>query len=204
MSKLKLLLHSCCAPCSSSCLLELRKEYDVTVFFYNPNISEQEEYSLRAAEEKRLIAIYNEEALADPNLGGQINYIDGLYDNDLFLSSVKGYEDAPERGPRCAICFRLRLQRTAEVAREHGFDLFATTLTLSPLKDAALINSIGLTVGEEVGVNYLESNFKKKNGYLKSIELSKKYGLYRQDYCGCVFSKEERARAKAEREEDKC
>lgn len=197
MIKQRLLLHSCCAPCSSSCLLELRKEYDVTVFYYNPNITEQAEYELRAAEEKRLIDIYNEEALHDPSLGGQINYIDGLYDNDIFLSSVKGLEDAPERGPRCAVCFRLRLDRTAHVAKEGEFDLFATTLTLSPLKDADLINAIGKEVGDKIGVSYLESNFKKKDGYKKSIELSKKYGLYRQDFCGCIFSKQERERKKA-------
>ena len=191
----RLLLHSCCAPCSSYVLTYLRSTFQITVLYYNLNITNAEEYQKRAAEEKRFIDALN----ADAENAYHIDYIDGDYFPDRFLEAVKGYEDCPERGERCAICFQMRLSESARVAKKGGFDFFATTLTLSPLKDAELLNRIGSEEGERFGVNYLPTDFKKKGGYLKSIELSKEYGLYRQDYCGCAFSKAERERAKAEK-----
>ena len=189
-----LLLHSCCAPCSSYVLTFLRNVFRITVLYYNPNITEEEEYRKRAEEEKRFIRELNKDTVdAYP-----IEYMDGRYDPQEFLDAVKGYESCPERGERCAICFRMRLAETAIEAGKDGFDFYATTLTLSPLKDAALINQIGTELGEEYGCSYLASDFKKKGGYLRSIELSKEYGLYRQDYCGCVFSKAERMKKKNE------
>lgn len=191
-----LLLHSCCAPCSSYVLTYLRSTYRITVFYYNPNITEEAEYRKRAAEEKRFIEELNKDEKALSGEAFPIAYIDGEYHPDEFLNAVKGYEDCPERGERCAICFRLRLSETAKEAAKLGCDLFATTLTLSPLKDAKLLNEIGEEEGKRYGANYLPSDFKKKGGYLKSIELSKEYGLYRQDFCGCIFSKAERERQK--------
>ncbi|MCR4814304.1 MAG: epoxyqueuosine reductase QueH [Lachnospiraceae bacterium] len=188
-----LLLHSCCAPCSSYVLTYICSTYRVTVLYFNPNITEAAEYEKRAAEEKRFIDEINAKGIpAFP-----IRYLDGRYDSKEFLDAVKGYESCPERGERCAICFRLRLSESARVAAEGKYDYFATTLTLSPLKDAALLNRIGEEEGIRFGVKYLPSDFKKKGGYLKSIELSKEYGLYRQDFCGCVFSRAERERLKA-------
>ena len=192
----RLLLHSCCAPCSSYVLTYLRSTFQITVLYYNPNITNAEEYRKRAAEEKRFIEALN----ADAENAYRIDYIDGDYFPEKYLEAVKGYEDCPERGERCAICFRMRLSESARVAKEGEFDFFATTLTLSPLKDAELLNRIGTEEGERFGVNYLPTDFKKKGGYLRSIELSKEYGLYRQDYCGCAFSKAERERAKKEKE----
>ncbi|MBQ6639380.1 MAG: epoxyqueuosine reductase QueH [Lachnospiraceae bacterium] len=194
----RLLLHSCCAPCSSYVLMYLRKVFRITVLYYNPNITEEAEYVKRAREEKRFIETLN--ALDDGVF--PIDYKDGKYEPDLFLREVRGYEDCPERGERCGICFRLRLGETAAEAAKGGFDYFATTLTLSPLKDATLINRIGQEEGKKAGCTYLPSDFKKKGGYLKSIELSKEYGLYRQDYCGCAFSKAERERQKELRKEE--
>ena len=161
-SKKKLLLHSCCAPCSSYVLEYLRQYFDITVLYYNPNITEREEYEKRAAEQKRLIREMNEEA----------------------------------DGERCFKCYEIRLREAARIAREQGFDYFTTTLTISPLKNADKLNEIGNRLAEEYGVAFLPSDFKKKNGYKRSVELSEKYGLYRQDYCGCVFSKAERERSK--------
>lgn len=196
----KILLQSCCAPCSSFCLLTLRETGNITVYYYNPNITDPNEYNLRFAEQKRLIDEFN--ANPDIKLENEcrqlsfatdsvynIALLDAEYEPGLFLEAVKGYEDCPERGERCKICFELRLRQTALKAKELGFDYFATTLTLSPLKDAKLLNEIGKRIGDEVGINYLPTDFKKKNGYKKSIELSKEYNLYRQNYCGCVFSK---------------
>jgi len=198
----RLLLHSCCAPCSSYVLTYIRSTFQITVLYYNPNITNREEYQKRASEEKRFIDTLNTEAEKAGTLSEtvyKIDYIDGDYFPEEFLEAVKGYEDCPERGERCAICFRMRLSEAARVAKEGGFDYFATTLTLSPLKDAELLNRIGTEEGERLGVSYLPTDFKKKGGYLKSIELSKEYGLYRQDYCGCAFSKVERERAKQEK-----
>ena len=211
-----LLLHSCCAPCSSYCLTNLADVFDITLYFYNPNITEKSEYDLRLAELERL--------MREMPLPRKVTVEPGPWDPDRFFEMAKGLEDAPERGARCVKCYTMRLEETARVAREMKADFFATTLTLSPLKDARVINSIGkqLTAqsstgnqvvagnsdrvdrGERVGQTglsggnpgsfekgtaiYLETDFKKNGGYQKSIELSKEYGLYRQNYCGCVYS----------------
>lgn len=181
----RLLLHSCCAPCSSHCLSELSPQIGVTVLYYNPNLDCAEEYEKRKREQLRFL---RETGLAD--------FLDCDYAPEEYLFSVRGLEEEKEGGARCAVCFRLRLERTAREAKARGFDYFATTLTVSPLKNAKLINTIGFAVAEEVGVKYLPSDFKKRGGYLHSVRLSEKYGLYRQDYCGCAFSKAERERQK--------
>lgn len=176
------LLHSCCAPCSSYCLEYLSKYCEITVFYFNPNITDENEYRYRLSEQKRLI---EEMPFVHP-----VSLIEGKYDPDSFLRMARGLEEAPERGPRCYKCYRLRLEETAHIAAEHGFEYFATTLTLSPLKPADVINDIGLELAKEnTGTIYLPTDFKKKGGYLRSIELSQEYGLYRQNYCGCIFSK---------------
>lgn len=181
----RLLLHSCCAPCSSHCLSELSPQIGVTVLYYNPNLDCAEEYEKRKREQLRFL---RETGLAD--------FLDCDYAPEEYLFSVRGLEEEKEGGARCAVCFRLRLERTAREAKARGFDYFATTLTVSPLKNAKLINTIGFAVAEEVSVKYLPSDFKKRGGYLHSVRLSEKYGLYRQDYCGCAFSKAERERQK--------
>lgn len=181
----RLLLHSCCAPCSSHCLSELSPQIGVTVFYYNPNLDCAEEYEKRKREQIRFL---RETGLAD--------FLDCDYAPEDYISAVRGLEEEKEGGARCAVCFRLRLERTAREAKARGFDYFATTLTVSPLKNAKLINTIGFAVAEEVGVPYLPSDFKKRGGYLHSVRLSEEYGLYRQDYCGCAFSKAERERQK--------
>ena len=181
----RLLLHSCCAPCSSHCLSELSPQIGVTVFYYNPNLDCAEEYEKRKREQIRFL---REMGLAD--------FLDCDYAPEDYISAVRGLEEEKEGGARCAVCFRLRLERTAREAKARGFDYFATTLTVSPLKNAKLINTIGFAVAEEVGVPYLPSDFKKRGGYLHSVRLSEEYGLYRQDYCGCAFSKAERERQK--------
>ncbi|MDE6124154.1 MAG: epoxyqueuosine reductase QueH [Eubacterium sp.] len=178
-----LLLHACCAPCSSACLEYLNKHFKITVFYYNPNISPKEEFDKRLKEEKRLVS----EML--PN--SEIDVIEGEYNYNDFLETVKGLEDVPEGGERCFKCYRLRLEKTARLAKEMGFDYFCTTLSISPLKNSQKINEIGLEVAEKYGVKWLPSDFKKKEGYKRSIELSKQYGLYRQNFCGCVFSEKE-------------
>ncbi|MBQ7933977.1 MAG: epoxyqueuosine reductase QueH [Lachnospiraceae bacterium] len=187
----RLLLHSCCAPCSSYCLEYLCKYFAITVFYYNPNISSSEEYQKRVAEQKRLIAAYNAEGK-----GHLIEIREGDSNPRHFLEAVKGYEHCPEGGERCAICFDMRLRETAKLAVEEGYDYFGTTLTISPLKNAPLLNEIGERLAGEYGAVWLPSDFKKKNGYKRSVELSEEYGLYRQDYCGCAFSKAERERQK--------
>lgn len=183
----RLFLHSCCAPCSSYCLEYLCKYFAITVFYYNPNISAESEYRKRVEEQKRLIASYNEE-----EKGYHIEVIEGDYVPAKFFEMAKGYENCPEGGERCFRCFDLRLRETAIRAKEQGYDYFATTLTISPLKNAQKINEIGMALAEEFGVKWLPSDFKKKNGYKRSIELSAEYDLYRQDYCGCAYSKAER------------
>lgn len=175
--KPKLLLHSCCAPCSSSCIERIKEFFDVTVFYYNPNIDTKEEFCHRESEQKRLCE----------KLG--VGFLSDGYNPEEFYSFVKGLENEKEGGARCEKCFYLRLKRTAEQAKKSNYDYFTTTLTLSPLKNSELINSIGETIEEETGVKFLPSDFKKRNGYLRSIELSREYGLYRQNYCGCEFSK---------------
>lgn len=183
-----LLLHSCCAPCSSYCLQEVRRFMRTTVFYYNPNLDSEEEYLRRKSEQIRFL-----------RETGWAEWLDCDYRNEDFSAAAKGMEDCREGGARCAACFRLRLGETAKTAKENGFDCFATTLTVSPLKNAALINEIGFALQEEYGVTYLPTDFKKRNGYLQSVSLSKEYGLYRQDYCGCVYSKRDRLAVQTEK-----
>lgn len=194
----KVFLHSCCAPCSSFCMEYLRQYFDVTVFYYNPNIMNEEEYRKRVAEQQRLIDSYNQmkETIVITDADGEksrklrkLAFVKGNYDVDRYLECIKGLEDCKEGGSRCGKCFELRLKETARVAKGLGMDYFTTTLTISPLKNAQLINQIGNRIGEEMGIAFLPSDFKKNNGYLRSIELSEEYNLYRQDYCGCDFSK---------------
>lgn len=186
-----LLLHSCCAPCSSYCMEYLREYFRITVFYYNPNITEQEEYRKRVREEIRLIEAYNRQAKEQEKFM-QIAFIEGNYEPSCFLEMARGLEDCKEGGERCFRCYALRLKKTAELAKQKGFDYFTTTLTISPLKNAGKLNEIGERLAEEYGVLWLPSDFKKRGGYQRSIELSKEYDLYRQDYCGCVFSKRDR------------
>lgn len=188
-----LFLHSCCAPCSSYVLEYLRGFFKITVFYYNPNITEEDEYFKRVAEQKRLIAEFNRQL--GEGAGEEaypIEVIEGDYQRELFFESVKGLERCTEGGERCFVCYELRLRETARRAKEAGADYFTTTLTISPLKNAVKLNEIGERLSAEYRVPFLPSDFKKKNGYKRSIELSRKYDLYRQDYCGCVFSKRER------------
>ena len=172
-----LLLHSCCAPCSSACLERIINDFDVTVYYYNPNIDSAEEFDKRAKEQERLCAALNVKSITEG------------YDAEEFYGAVKGLEHESEGGVRCEKCFYLRLKKTAETAKSKGLDYFATTLTLSPLKNAELLNKIGEEIAAETGMSWLPSDFKKQGGYQRSVELSKEYGLYRQNYCGCVFSK---------------
>ena len=183
-----LLLHICCAPCSSGCIEKLNNYFKVKAFFYNPNISPINEYEKRKNELKRFIR-------ENENLKN-VEIIDCDYENNVYLENIKGLEKEKEGGKRCEKCFNLRLEKTAIVCKEQGFDYFATTLTISPLKDEKLLNNIGYSLSKKYGVNYLFSNFKKDNGYKLSLENSKKYGLYRQDYCGCIYSKLEREQNK--------
>jgi epoxyqueuosine reductase len=178
-----LLLHACCAPCSSYCLEYLSQYFSITVLFYNPNISPAAEYQKRVDEIKRLIS-----ELPAKN---KISLIEGRYLPEEFYTSVKGLENEPEGGKRCHVCYELRLHEAAVVAKELGYDYFTTTLSISPLKDADKLNEIGKKLSDEYAISYLYSDFKKKNGYKRSIELSKEYKLYRQNFCGCVFSKRE-------------
>lgn len=178
----KLFLHSCCAPCSSYTLEYLSNYFDITVYYFNPNISPKAEFDKRYAEQKRLI-----EALPSKH---PIKLVCGEYDYNDFLKIAKGYENVPEGGERCFRCYRMRLESTAKLAKEQRFDYFCTTLSISPLKNSQKINEIGYEVAEKYGIKWLPSDFKKKEGYKRSIELSREYQLYRQNFCGCVFSKE--------------
>lgn len=180
----RLLLHSCCAPCSSYCLEYLCTYFSVTVFYFNPNISEEPEYRHRMEEQKRLIRAYNSEKKGYP-----IQIIEGDYAPERFFETVRGHEQCQEGGERCFHCYELRLRETAEQAKGGEYDYFATTLTISPLKNAQKINEIGQVLAAEYGVAWLPSDFKKRDGYKRSVELSAEYELYRQNYCGCVFSK---------------
>ncbi len=202
----KLLLHACCAPCSSYCLEYLREFFDVTVFFYNPNITSEGEYHKRVAEEKRLIEEYNrqveEGSFSGMNSGPgarKIGIVEGTYDPRQFYEAVKGLEDCREGGDRCRKCFELRLSETARVAKELGFEYMTTTLTISPLKNADVLNEVGREAAMQENVTFLPSDFKKKNGYKRSIELSQMFDLYRQDFCGCSFSKAQRELEKENR-----
>ena len=174
----KLLLHSCCAPCSSACLERLKDIFDITVLYYNPNIDEREEYEKRKAEQLRLL-----------KETGWASFIDCDHESERFAKMAEGLENEPERGKRCFACYALRIERTAQIAKQNGFTYFATTLTLSPHKNADWLNEIGENVGGRYELNWLYTDFKKKGGYYRSIELSKEYGLYRQDFCGCKYSK---------------
>lgn len=174
----KLLLHSCCAPCSTQVIDVLKENYDLTIYYYNPNLDTDQEFQKRLSEQKR----YCREV--------GIKVIDDGYNPDDFLSRVRGLEKEKEGGARCSVCFRLRLEKTAIKAKELGYELFGTTLTVSPHKNAEVINSIGKAVENEFRIQFLEGNYKKQDGYKKSIEFSKKYNLYRQNYCGCIFAKQ--------------
>ena len=178
--KPRLLLHACCAPCSSYVLEYLNEHFDITLYFYNPNISPKEEYVFRQAELIRLVG----------EMGLPITVVSEKYSPEEFFEVSKGLEKEPEGGERCFKCYRLRLLKTAEYAKKNGFQFFTTTLSISPYKNAEKLNEIGGELGEKFEIDYLYSDFKKKNGYKRSIELSKEYNLYRQDYCGCIFSKE--------------
>lgn len=177
----RLFLHSCCAPCSSYVLEYLSRYFSITVFFYNPNISPREEYEKRVEEIKRLIG---EMSFEHP-----VTFVEGEYCPEKFFAMAKGLEDVPEGGERCFRCYRMRMEEAARLAREGGYDYFTTTLSISPLKNAAKINEIGQELAGIYQVSHLPSDFKKKNGYKRSIELSAQHNLYRQNYCGCVFSK---------------
>lgn len=183
-----LLLHSCCAPCSSYVLEYLSQYFNITVFYYNPNIFPESEYHHRVQEQQNLI---NAMPCKHP-----VSFLAGNYDNEKFLAMAKGLEDVKEGGIRCFQCYELRLREAAVVAKEKDFDYFTTTLSISPLKNAEKLNEIGRMLEAEYGVEYLQSDFKKKNGYKRSTELSKEYGLYRQDYCGCEFSYKARQKEK--------
>lgn len=176
----RILLHSCCAPCSSHVITFLTKYFDITILYYNPNIAPIEEYNKRKAEQIRLIK--------EIETLNKIDIIDCDYDNNIYEEKIRGYEECPERGARCTICFNLRLEKTAQMAKENNYDYFCSTLTVSPYKNAPLINQIGEALSKKYDIKWLYSDFKKAEGYKKSIELSKKYGLYRQDYCGCIYS----------------
>lgn len=176
-----LLLHSCCAPCSSYVLEYLSSYFEITVLYFNPNISPAQEYEKRAEEQKRLIQDVFEQK--------GVTFLAGRYEPESFYKAVKGMEQEPEGGKRCFVCYEQRLREAAVTAKEGGFDYFTTTLSISPLKNAAKLNEIGGRLAEEYQIPYLFSDFKKKNGYRRSIELSREYGLYRQNFCGCVFSR---------------
>ena len=183
-----LLLHACCAPCSSACLERLSNFFKITIIYYNPNITEEKEYLKRLEELKNFIQKIK--------VKYPINIIDTRYDPKEFFEISKGLEKEKERGKRCYKCYELRLEETAKVAKENNFDFFATTLTLSPYKKTDWLNEIGENLSNKYQTSYLYSDFKKKNGYKRSIELSKEYNLYRQDYCGCIYSKLEREEEK--------
>lgn len=176
----KLLLHSCCAPCSSYCLEYLSRYFEITVLYYNPNIFPEDEFRKRAEEQRRLIS--------EMPVKNSVSLVVDEYDPNEFINAVKGLESAPEGGERCFVCYRLRLERAARYAKEHGFDYFCSTLSISPLKNARKLNEIGAELSEIYSVPNLPNDFKKKGGYLRSIELSREYNLYRQNYCGCAFS----------------
>ena len=199
----KILMHCCCGPCSSACIERLAPDYDITLFFYNPCIDDAAEYEKRKENLLKLVdainsngyvgGVENTEGVGDSEITplqyGPVKVVEGKYDPENYLEAVKGLEGEPEGGARCAVCFRMRLQESARYAKEKSFDGFTTTLTVSPHKNYRVISEIGREVAEEAGIEYYPFDFKKKDGFLHSIRLSKAYGLYRQDYCGCGFSK---------------
>lgn len=178
-----LFLHSCCAPCSSYCIEYLANYFNITIFYYNPNISMKEEYEKRANEQKRLIG---QLPVVYP-----VSFMEGNYNPEVFYNMASGLEQEPEGGKRCFGCYELRLREAAVEAKKGGFDYFTTTLSISPHKNAEKLNQIGMSLQKEYQISYLPSDFKKRNGYKRSIELSNLYNLYRQDYCGCIYSKVE-------------
>ena len=183
-----ILLHSCCAPCSSHVISTLAPFFNITILYYNPNIEPREEYERRKQEEIRFISEFPHE--------NKLDIMDCDYDNSLYHETIKGLEEEREGGARCIKCYYLRMDTTAKLAKENNYDYFATTLTVSPLKNSKKLNEIGETLEKKYNIKYLYSDFKKKNGYKHSIELSKIYNLYRQDYCGCIYSKKEREEQK--------
>ncbi len=187
----KLLLHSCCAPCSSYVLEYLSNYFYITVLYYNPNIYPEDEYYHRAAEQKRFIREFPTKY--------HVTFVEGNFEPERFYETVKGYENIREGGERCFRCYELRLREAAEYAKKLKCDYFTTTLSISPMKNAAKLNEIGGRLSEEYGIPYLYSDFKKRDGYKRSTVISAEYGMYRQDYCGCVFSKREREEQKRER-----
>ena len=186
-----LLLHSCCAPCSSYVLEYLSQYFRITVFYYNPNIFPESEYTKRILEQQTLIE--------SMKVKHPISFIAGNYDREKFMEISRGLEQAKEGGERCFRCYELRLRQAGEIAKECGMDYFTTTLSISPMKNAQKLNEIGQKIANELAIAYLPSDFKKKNGYKRSTELSREYGLYRQDFCGCVFSKREKNLARPDR-----
>lgn len=176
-----LLLHSCCGPCSTEVISFLKDYFDITIYYYNPNIEPLEEYLHRKREQIRFLKDYKE---------AKIKFLDCDYDNDSFKQIAKGLESVPEGGARCNKCFYLRMQRTATIAKDNNFEYFGTTLTVSPHKNSEIINEIGEKIMKEYNIKYIYGDFKKNDGYKKSIEMSKAYNLYRQDYCGCLYGKE--------------
>lgn len=185
MDKKKLLLHTCCAPCVVVPFERLQSDYEITCFFYNPNIHPEREYLQRLRELEKLSGV----------LG--IGIIVQQYDSDRWFRLVKGLEQEPEGGKRCEVCFKMRLESTAKITKKQGFDIFTTTLTISPHKNATSVNQIGSDLAKQYQIEFLEANFKKKNGYRKSIELSRLYNVYRQNYCGCIFSQHEEKKLKS-------
>lgn len=185
--KLRLLLHSCCGPCSTAVIERLEKDYEVNIFFYNPNITDKKEYERRRAAQKQYLELINKYRLA----ADQIKYFEGEYRPDHFYDTVKGLEGDPEGGARCLKCFELRLKETAVLSRIAGFARFGTTLSVSPHKNYKMILQIAKRLSLNEGVAFLEGDYKKENGYPRSVELSRRYGLYRQNYCGCEFSRNE-------------
>ena len=180
----KILLHSCCAPCSSYVITFLSNYFDITILYYNPNIAPQEEYEKRKNEQIKLIKTLNTK--------NKLDFLDCDYENNIYNEVIKGYENIPEGGSRCHICFNLRLEKTAKLAKLNNYDYFCSTLTVSPHKNSKVINEIGEKISNKYNIKWLYSDFKKNEGFKQSIELSKKYDLYRQDYCGCIYSKKDK------------
>ena len=189
--KPRLLLHCCCAPCSSATLERLQQRFEIDIYYYNPNIEPFEEFEKRAGEERRFVRAFRPD--------GGVGVIVAEYDHEAFEKIALGREHLPERSERCYLCYELRLRKTAQYAKAHGYDCFTTSLSISPYKSSRWINEIGMKLEQELGIPFVWSDFKKQDGYRRSIELSKQYDLYRQDWCGCVYSRAERERKKAEK-----
>ena len=198
-AKPSLLMHSCCGPCSTACIERMAPDYDITVFFYNPNITDREEYEKRKENQKKFIKEYND----DPAVPYKVAYMEGDYDSERFIELCGKYSEEPEGGKRCGICFEMRLEKTAQTAAMMNFDSFTTTLTVSPHKDRKAIFAIGNRQADKYKVGFLEEDFKKRDGFKRSVDLAKKHDLYRQDFCGCEYSRREAEERKAEKERKK-